>query len=261
MLAGSIPESKSDYFLVREFSNTTHVATYSCDVWATMRRAMEAIFGQGNIFVEEELTRAQAWARRTGNWNEDWWQEQDEWPGVYGSDEGTHEIFRSVFKARELTGPDVYDWEKHYQISVTFNTSTRQFGIQSAFIDDGGDVIGDGNDEWIPRASMLRNQQLLRIWYDSYQYPASRPVIMSRDADIIEGETRTRRTLGKRDDLYPLKHEDKDWSHRCDRDLHLRIAHDDDFTVLWDSISGDCVAFDFREHVDEAGCVEAEGVM
>ena len=258
VMPGSMPGSKTDYYLVREFSDTTHVATYPCDVAATMREAMEDIFGQGSEFIEDELAKVRARAQ-TYSGNSDWAMEQHEWPGAYGSDEGEHEIFRFVFKARDITDPNPYDWENHYQVSVTFSTFARKFGVQRAFIDDGGDRVGDDVDEWIPRASMLRNQQFLRLYYDSYQWTASKPIIIARDVDVVKGKEKTRRKFGKREDLYPLSHENKGWSHRCDRNIHLRFAHDEDFTVLWDIVTGDCVVFDFREQVKMTGAREKGG--
>lgn len=258
VIAGSVPGSNSEYYLVREFSGTRHVATYPCDVSAIMRGVMEDVFGQGSEFVKEQLAEARTRAWTCGD-NCDWGMEQDEWAGAYGNDEGEHEIFRFVFKARDVTGPNVYDWEEHYQVSVTFSTFTREFGVQRAFIDDGGDRLGDGVDEWIPRASMIMSQQFLRVWYDSYQWTASRPIITARDVDVVRGIQRTRQTLGKRDGVYPLRHVNKGWSHRCDGNIHLRFAHDEDFTVLWDIVTGDCVVFDFREQANEAGVAEKDG--
>ena len=247
VLAGSILESEPDstQFLVREFSGATHIATYACDVSETMRSVMESVLGRDSEFIESELEEAKSRVREV---NYDW-AEKDEWPGTYGGDEGVHEVFRFVFRAHETSlpgkGPRM-DWELHHQVSVMFSTTTKQWGVQRAFIDDGGDVIGDGINEWIPRASMLRNQQLLRIFYDSYEHTDSRPIVTTQDVDA-GGWKRTRRVLGKRDDLYPMNHENKVWSHRSERNIHLGLCHDEDFTVLWDMVQGDCVVFDFRE--------------
>ena len=87
---------------------------------------------------------------------------------------------------------------------------------------------------------MLRNQQFLRLYYDSFQWTASRPIIIARDVNVVKGKEKTCRKFGKREDLYPVSHANKGWSHRCDRNIHLRFAHDEDFTVLWDILTGDC---------------------
>ena len=85
---------------------------------------------------------------------------------------------------------------------------------------------------------MLRNQQLCRLYYDSYQDVDSRPVITTRDVVIVSGQQRTRRILGKRCDLYPLNHENRSWRNRCDRAIHMGFLHDEDFVVVWDRNRG-----------------------
>jgi len=124
---------------------------------------MEAVFGKDSQFIQQELEAARS---RLGRWNSDWENEQDEWPGVYGSDGGVYEVFRLVFKAHNVATTDrpLHGWGAHYQVSVTLNTITKELGAQKAFIHDGGDYTRDDNDECIPRASRLRNQQLIRAY-------------------------------------------------------------------------------------------------
>lgn len=214
-----------------------------------MRSVMETVFGRGNsAIIEMELEAAR---RRIEEYDYDWADDRDEWPGTFGSDEGAHEVFRFVFRAQELVPPGkelMGEWEQHHQVSVTFSTVTRRWGFQRAFIDDGGDRIGDEQEIWVLRASILRNQQFVRVNYDSYDYMVGTPVITTGDIDNGGGEqVKTRRTMGKRDDLYPLNHANKAWSKRCDRNIHLKLHHDGDFMVLWDAYQSDCVVYDFRE--------------
>lgn len=243
VVAGTVSRSQGGfYFLVREFRGATCVATYACNVWETILGEMEAILGQDSEFIQDDLDDAVArvcYPYCIGS-------ERDKWPGIYGSDEGAHEVFRFAFKAREVNGPDTIDtvnWNNHYQVSATFNTVTRRFGVQRKFIDDGKDAYGDARDEWLPRAYMVRNQQMLRVYYDSYQDLDSRPIITTRD---VAGGEKTRRVLGKHSDQYPLKDENKQWSTRQDPTIYLRLFHDEDFAVMRGWI-GDCVVFDFRE--------------
>ncbi|KEZ39861.1 hypothetical protein SAPIO_CDS8803 [Scedosporium apiospermum] len=124
----------------------------------------------------------------------------------------------------------------------------RRWGFQGAFIDDGGDRIGHEQEIWVPWASIPRNQQFVRVNYDSYDYMVGTPVITTGNIDNGGGEqVKTRRTMGKRDDLYPRNHANKAWSKRCDRNIHLKLHHDGDFMVLWDAYQSDCVVYDFRE--------------
>ena len=83
VLAGTTLESELDdgaFFLVREFNGTTHVATYSCDVWENMVAAMEAVFNQDdNKSAQQELEAAMS---RMEVWDFDWGSIHDEWPAL-----------------------------------------------------------------------------------------------------------------------------------------------------------------------------------
>lgn len=244
---GSISEFGNDVLLVREFSGTTHIATFQFPVLDTMRSVMESVLGRDNEFFESELAQAKARIREEST---QWW-DNDIWPGIYSSDEGVYEIFRFVFRAHESTlpeKPDEWEWGFHHQVSITFSTTTKKWGVRRVFIDDGGDMVGDEQGEWSPRASVFRNQQFLRVYYDNYEAVDSRPVITTRDVDVEAGGwERTRRALEKRDDLYPLNFSNKVWDDSWDREIEIGLACDEDFTVWWVEREGDYVAFDFRE--------------
>jgi len=249
VLAGTTLESELDdgaFFLVREFNGTTHVATYSCDVWENMVAAMEAVFNQDdNKSAQQELEAAMS---RMEVWDFDWGSIHDEWPGSFGGDEGVYEVFRFAFNSKNLAGPGQpprFGWGIHQQISVTFCTTTKQWGAQGALIDDGED--GLFNTDWASRGSMLRNNQLVRMNYNKDGVLGLRPTITTRDINLIVGEERTRTELGKRNDLYLLEHENKGRPKPRAVGNHRRFSHDEDFTVMWDRFCGDCVVFDFRE--------------
>ncbi|CAI4219755.1 unnamed protein product [Parascedosporium putredinis] len=213
---GSISEFGNDVLLVREFSGTTHIATFQFPVLDTMRSVMESVLGRDNEFFESEL--AQAKARIRGE-STQWW-DNDIWPGIYSSDEGLNHV------------------QYHDQ----------EMGVRRVFINDGDDMVGDEQGEWSPRASVFRNQQFLRVYYDNYEAVDSRPVITTRDVDVEAGGwERTRRALEKRDDLYPLNFSNKVWDDSWDREIEIGLACDEDFTVWWVEREGDYVAFDFRE--------------
>lgn len=68
-----------------------------------MRSVMETVFGRGNsAIIEMELEAAR---RRIEEYDDDWADDRDEWPGTFGSDESAHEVFRFVFRAQELVPP------------------------------------------------------------------------------------------------------------------------------------------------------------
>ena len=124
-----------------------------------------------------------------------------------------------AFNSKNLAGPGQtprFRWGIHQQVSVTFCTTTKQWGAQGALIDKDG-VLG------------------------------LRPTITTRDINLIVGEERTRTELGKRNDLYLLEHENKGRPKPRAVGNHRRFSHDEDFTVMWDRFCGDCVVFDFRE--------------
>ncbi|SPO04611.1 uncharacterized protein DNG_07296 [Cephalotrichum gorgonifer] len=249
LIPGPKVEGPYSHFLVREFSGAEHLATYACDIEETMRREMVRVFGKRHDLAEREMAGARQRAT-SGPVLGEMEDEQDVWAGVCGGDEGVYEVFRFAFKAHDLDGGDPLDsWVRHFQVSVNFCTIKRQFGAQSVYIDDGQDLDGTPEDEWVPRACMLRDGQFLRVYRGSHLSPS--PTIVSRDISW-GGRQRTRRLSGKSEGLYPLKQGNKLWNReRMDPTLDLGFFHDENFTVLWDHIGADCIVFDFRESGDE----------